>query len=440
MSDQASPRAGFSIMKGLAAATFIVGILGSAGLWYMGSGQVTTTTFRTTTVERGNLLASVTATGTLEPVEAIDVGAQVAGQIKSFGTDPDGKPIDFGSIVEPGTILAKLDDSIYLSQVGQARANVLKAEADLGQLRAKLNKAERDWNRIRRLMTSKGVVADAEHDLAQSDLETAKASLQVGEAAVAQAREVLKQAETNLSYTTIRSPVKGVILDRRVNVGQTVVASLNAPSLFLIATDLSKLQIWASVNEADIGQIHPGQQVRFTVDAFPGDNFSGVVSQIRLNAMMTMNVVTYTVVVDTDNSNRKLLPYMTANLQFLIGERRDVLLVPNSALRWRPQRQQVAEDARDDYDRHVRRKSASTSSTARPTEQHLVWVPAEKNLVRPVLVRVGLSDGTTTEITGGDLAEGQAVVIGLSIAATPADNSINPFAPVVPTSSRGRSR
>src|SRR5207249_3200763 len=172
--------------------------------------------------------------------------------------------------------------------------------------------------------------------------ETSKSALAVGEASVAQARAALQQAEINLGYTTIRSPVKGVIVDRRVNVGQTVVASLNAPSLFLIAKDLTRMQIWASVNEADIGQIHAGQAVRFSVDAFPHQTFRGDVAQIRLNANMTQNVVTYTVVVNTDNTNGKLLPYMTANLNFELSQRNDVLLVSNSALRWRPQIQQVA--------------------------------------------------------------------------------------------------
>jgi HlyD family secretion protein len=424
-------------MKGLIGAVLLVGLMGGgAGMWYWRNGTPPATTFRTTVVERGNLLATVTATGTLEPVEAIDVGAQVAGQIKAFGRDPQdsSKPIDFGAVVEEGTILAQLDDSVYVSQVGQARANVLRAEADLLQFRAKLNQSEREWNRVRRL-TAKAI-SELEYDTAQNAYESAKAALQVGDAVLVQAKEALKQAETNLGYTTIRSPVKGVILDRRVNVGQTVVASLNAPSLFLIATDLSKLQIWASVNEADIGQVHAGQKVRFTVDAYPNEEFTGKVSQIRLNATMTMNVVTYTVVVDTDNGERRLLPYMTANLQFLVSERHNVLMVPNSALRWRPGRQYVAPEHRDEYDRVVRRKA---NTEGRPADnqrgQSHVWLVGDQNLVRPLKVRTGLTDGTMTEIVSGDLKEGDPVVIGAT--ATPApDNSVNPFSPVMPSKSR----
>ena len=163
-----------------------------------------------------------------------------------------------------------------------------------------------------------------------------KAAIVQAQGTVSQAEATLKRALQNLSYCTIISPVKGVIIDRRVNIGQTVVASLNAPSLFLLAKDLKRLQVWVSVNEADIGHIKPGQAVTFTVDAFPGEVFSGEVGKVRLNATMTQNVVTYTVEIITDNSNGKLLPYLTANVTFIVGERKNVLLVPNAALRWTP--------------------------------------------------------------------------------------------------------
>src|SRR5204863_6291083 len=177
---------------------------------------------------------------------------------------------------------------------------------------------------------------DAAIAQAQAGLKDATAAAAKARGVVGDAEANLKKALINLGYCTIQSPVKGVIVDRRVNVGQTVVASLNAPSLFLIAKDLTRLQIWTSVNEADIGQIHPGQPVTFTVDAHPNQTFHGTVSQIRLNATMTQNVVTYTVVVDTDNANGKLLPYLTANVQFEVNSRPNVLEVPNAALRWRP--------------------------------------------------------------------------------------------------------
>ena len=173
-----------------------------------------------------------------------------------------------------------------------------------------------------------------------------KAAIVQAKGTVAQAEATLKRALQNLNYCTIKSPVKGVIIDRRVNIGQTVVSSLNAPSLFLLAKDLNRLQVWVSVNEADIGRIKPGQPVTFTVDAQPGDVFPGKVGKIRLNATMTQNVVTYTVEVDTDNSGGKLLPYLTANVTFIVGERKNVLLVPNAALRWTPQLEQVVAEFR----------------------------------------------------------------------------------------------
>jgi HlyD family secretion protein len=226
----------------------------------------------------------------------------------------------------------------------------------------------------------------------------------------------LKRALQNLSYCTIVSPVKGVIIDRRVNIGQTVVASLSAPSLFLLAKDLNRLQVWVSVNEADIGRIKPGQPVTFTVDAHPGDVFPGKVGKVRLNATMTQNVVTYTVEVDTDNSGGKLFPYLTANVNFIVGERKDVLLVPNTALRWTPQMEQVVGEFRvspkqakesEAPDRVKPGAKASKVEKARG----LVWVP-QGDLVRPVQVSLGLSDGSLTEVESAELKEGTSLVVG----------------------------
>ncbi|MBL8796942.1 MAG: efflux RND transporter periplasmic adaptor subunit [Planctomycetia bacterium] len=424
-------------MKTFFAAIAALALLGGgAGFWYLASSQGSTVQFKTAVVERGNLLATVAATGTLEPEEVIDVGARVAGQIKSFGTDPNDpkKPIDYCSEVEEGTVLAQLDDILYVSLQGQAKANVLKAEADLIVLRSKLNQSERDWNRVRRLGTNKGVISDFEYDAALNAYESAKASILVGEAALLQAKELLKQADTNLSYTTIRAPKKGVVLDRRVAVGQTVVASLNAPSLFLIATDLTRMQIWASVNEADIGSIRSGQPVRFTVDAYPNEVFHGEVAQIRYNATMAMNVVTYTVVVNTDNSHRKLFPYQTANLQFQVDERQNALMVPASALRWRPQLPVVAPEFREKYAATLKRKSGSSAdprTAAAEKDKHarqFVWVQHDGDHVRPIEVRTGLTDGNLVEIVSGEVKEGDVLVTG-AIAPLTQDASVNPLTP-----------
>jgi HlyD family secretion protein len=426
----------------------ILGV-GSAGYYYWQTANGPTTAYRTAAVERGNLSATISATGTIEPEEVIDVGAQVAGQIKNFGVDPrdKNKTIDYGSPVADGTVLAQLDDALFRARVDQARAALLQAEAGLQQaeadmqtMQSKFRQSERDWERGKKLGPA-GAVSGLDYDTIRSNYETGKASLSQGEAGIArakaniaQARAALAEAETNLGYTTIKSPVKGVIVDRRVNVGQTVVASLNAPSLFLIAKDLTRLQVWASVNEADIGQIHAGQAVRFSVDAYPDEVFKGEVAQIRLNASMTQNVVTYTVVVNTDNSNGKLLPYLTANLQFEISTRSNVLLVPSTALRWRPQPQQVAPDAREAFVKSLRRrpeKNPSDKAAAKAEKERqshgTLWVE-ENGFVRPLKVRVGLNDGLMTEVTGEGLEEGTEVVVS-EVRQNNGAGTTNPFTP-----------
>ena len=223
--------------------------------------------------------------------------------------------------------------------------------------------------------------------------------------------------------------MNGVIIDRRVNIGQTVVSSLSAPSLFLLAKDITRLQVWASVNEADIGQIVVGQSVQFGVDAFPGEKFKGTVSQVRLNATMTQNVVTYTVVVDTANPSGKLYPYLTANLQFVISTSENALLVPNAAFRWSPTRpEQVSPDARDAFAKSQRRKEKDGGAAKEGQERSTVWVQ-DGEFVRPVKVKLGHSDSLMTEILGGDLPEGAQVVVGESRQANGGGGTTNPFTP-----------
>lgn len=348
-------------------------------------------------------------------------------------------------------VLAKIDDSLYAADAAQAEAQVQsgraalqRAESDLGQLRAKLQQAERDWRRAQKLGPSEAL-AEASFDAYKSAYESATANLAVGQAAILQAKAGLAQAEAqrrraqrNLSYCTITSPVKGVIIDRRVNIGQTVVASLNAPSLFLIAKDLKRMQVWVAVNEADIGKIRPGQPVTFTVDAFPGETFRGEVGKVRLNASMTQNVVTYTVEIVTDNSNGRLLPYLTANVQFELNRRANVFLVPNAALRWKPTPDQVAPEFRETLSRsgegkekakEGRRPAAGEAATPGETANRAeLWRP-EGETVRPLSVRVGLSDGTLTEVAGEELSDGLMVVTGVQQQASAKTDTSNPFAP-----------
>jgi HlyD family secretion protein len=439
------------LVQHIAIVVILLGVLGAGTAWYLQGRNGTVMAYRTAPIKRADLLVSISATGTVEPEEVIDVGAQVAGQIMSFGKDASGKTVDYGSAIEAGTVLAKIDDSLYAADAAQAEAQVQsgraalqRAESDLGQLRAKLQQAERDWRRAQKLGPSEAL-AEASFDAYKSAYESAAANLAVGQAAILQAKAGLSQAEAqrrraqrNLSYCTITSPVKGVIIDRRVNIGQTVVASLNAPSLFLIAKDLKRMQVWVAVNEADIGKIHPGQPVMFTVDAFPGETFRGEVGKVRLNASMTQNVVTYTVEIVTDNSNGRLLPYLTANVQFELNRRANVFLVPNAALRWKPAPDQVAPEFREASSRSGEGKekakegrrpvAGEAASPGEPANRAELW-RLEGETVRPLSVRVGLSDGTQTEVAGEELADGLLVVTGVQQQAGAKTDTSNPFAP-----------
>lgn len=326
-----------------------IGVVALGGFFYLKYASAEgASNFRTATIKRDELLPTISATGTLEPEETIDIGAQVTGLIKDLGPDPTTptKRVDYGSHVEQGAILAKIDPTVYEAQVAQAKASWQRAQADLVQMKAKLVQAQANLARAKHLIGT-SAIAQADYEAAVADEAVAQANVKVGEAAIVQAKAALDMSETNLGYTVAKSPVKGVVVDRRVNIGQTVVSSMNASSLFLLAKDLSRLQVWASVNEADIGRIHKGQTVRFTVDAFPNETFYGQVIQIRLNATMTSNVIMYTVVVETDNSKMKLLPYLTANVQFEMEHHKDVLVVPNAALRWKPRSTQIAPEYRE---------------------------------------------------------------------------------------------
>ena len=428
-------------------------LAGGAGVVYWQRSGQPSTTFRTAPVKRGDLLVTISATGTVEPEEVVDVGAQIAGRIASFGHDPDApdKTIDYGSAVAEGTVLARIDDALYAAdvessaaQLEQVKANVLRAQADLEQMKAKLYQAEQNWKRAQELGPSRALSA-TDYDSYQAAYETAKATVAVGEATIVQAEKAVLQAQasldrtkTNLGYCTIKSPVKGVIVDRRVNIGQTVVASLSAPSIFLIAKDLKRMQVWASVNEADIGSIHAGQPVSFTVDAYPGQTFRGEVGKIRLNASMTQNVVTYTVEITTDNSDGRLLPYLTANVQFEITRRPDVLMVPNAALRWTPVLQQVVPDARQELGNTGRRRPTATrpaaaagagaAAAARPPGA--VWIQ-DGAYVRPIAVKVGPSDGAMTEVQSDRLSEGTEVVLSEAVRGAASAQTVNPFTPQV---------
>jgi HlyD family secretion protein len=415
-----------------------------AGVFRYCKAKESLVSFRTASLVRGDLSITIGATGTIEPEQVIDVGAQVAGQILSFGTDRDGKSVDYGSVVRKGMVLARIDQSLYateldaaVSELASAKARLQQCQADRRVKLAKVRQTENNWRRAQRIGPSEAM-ARSKYDQYQADYRIAKANLSVSEAAIAQAKAgisgakaAVRRAQRNIGYCTITSPVDGLIIDRRVNIGQTVVAHLNAPSLFLLAKDLKRMKIWAAVNEADVCRIQPGQNVTFTIDALPEERFSGKVGKIRLNASMTQNVVIYTVEVDIDNSQGRLLPYLTANVTFRIDERSNVLLVPNAALHWQPSGALI--------DSQFRRPSpaveAFADDSATEPGKAVIWVRSGKN-VRPVEVRTGLSDGLMTEIAGDNLMPGQQVIIGVqpSRRKGPAGGRepANPFMPELP--------
>lgn len=411
-------------MKRLSPKTIIVlavllALAGGVMAWQIMSRDSEEASYRTADVIRGDLVDSISATGTVEPEEVIDVGAQVAGQILSFGKDVSGKTVDYDSKVEAGTILARIDDSLYAASVAEAEAQLLSSKAGLQRAQADLERAAQDWKRAKELGPSEAL-SQSSYDAYESAYKTALAQVAVSKAAISQAEAALMRARRNLGYCTITSPVKGVIIDRRVNIGQTVVASLNAPSLFLIAKDLTRIQVWVAVNEADIGKIHPGLPVSFTVDAFPGETFRGEVGKIRLNASMTQNVVTYTVEIITDNSDGRLLPYLTANVQFELKTLTNVLQVPNAALRWSPPGAGKTRAMPEESGRPRRGKQEKPAGS--------IWV-LEGAEPREIRVTPSLSDGIMTAVSGDGLREGMKVIVGMQRQSAGKAAASNPFTP-----------
>lgn len=461
------------IIKTILILLVVLALAGGAYAWYVKANQSGPTQYRTVAVKRGEMVATISATGTLEPEDVIDVGAQVAGQILEFGKDSKtGKFVDYRSTVKKDNVLAQIDPQVYKSdlqsataQLESAKASVELAKANLDASKAKLEQAKADWNRAQHV--GQGALAQADFDNYKAVYETAQAQVTVSDRTVVQAEKAVAQAQAandkavvNLGYCTIKSPVDGTIIDRRVNIGQTVVSSLNAPSLFLIAMDLTKMQVWASVNEADIGNIHERQKVTFTADAFPGRTFEGTVNKVRLNATMTQNVVTYTVEINAPNPDNTLLPYLTANVLFEVARKDDTLLVPNAALRWTPASPElVAPEARAAMSGAgagagpagpsggaVRGgggrggqgggEAAGGNAQKHKGEQHhgTLWVQ-DGEFVKPIRVATGLTDGLNTEIllddkTKDEIGDGAEVITGEARPEDVASGEVsNPFAP-----------
>jgi len=400
-------------------------VIGVAGAWWLWHNRHRAPIFHTAAVKRGDLVAMISATGTVEPEQVVDVGCQVNGLLIAFGKDVNGNSVDYGSVVEQNGVVARIDDTLYVAAVDmdkasleQARANLVNAQANVLLMKAKLWEAEADWHRAQKLGPGQSLAPTtydqykANYEEAKANLAVAVAQVDMAAAAVSLAAATLKKDQEILAYCTVKSPVAGVVVDRRVNIGQTMVSSMSAPSIFLIAKDLKRIQVWASVNEADIGNIHPGQPVTLTVDTFGDQVFHGIVGKIRLNATMSQNVVTYTVEVNCDNSDGKLLPYLTTNLQFEIGRREKVLLVSNASLRWTPRFNRTtfqSGGAPNTAAVASGRGEGDVAASGAPASHGTVWV-AQGDTVRPINVHVGLTDGVWTEVSGDGLTEGLPVI------------------------------
>ncbi len=386
----------------------IIVVLAAFSFWYFSSSSSSDVTYRFEKVQRGDIQVTVTATGTLSADTTVQVGTQVSGILSKINAD-------FNSKVKKGEVIAQIDPTVL-------QANVHDAEATLQRAQAQANNSKRIFARTK-VLFDKGLASQQDYDAALSAQESDQAqvkSAQVG----------LERARINLAYATIRAPIDGVVISRAVDVGQTVAASLSAPTLFTIANDLTKMQVQADVDEADIGNVQVGQEVTFTVDAFPDQTFHGVVKQIRLLPQTVQNVVNYTVMIDVPNKDMKLLPGMTATVTILVSKKENTLKVPTIALRYQPlpdqieQRKDSAGNSQDSARAARRRAFMQRMQQGGGSDfggmQHMMqtrnfgrlWILGKDKKLQPVFVKTGLSDGTFTEITQGNIQEGAQIVIG----------------------------
>ena len=414
--------------------------VGSAAYAYWRFGSETKEpTFLTAQVTRANIRQVVSSTGTLQAVTTVLVGSQVSGTIAKLNAD-------YNSKVKKGQIVAELDQARFAARVEETRANVLAAQANFAKAKVALEDAERTLKRTKELK-QRELVSQSELDAAQTSYDSARAQVNVTQSQVGQAQASMNQAQIDLGYTIIRSPVDGIVISRSVDVGQTVAASLSAPTLFTIANDLTKMEVHSNVDEADIGNISEGQDVSFTVDAHAQRRFRGKVLQVRNAPQVIQNVVTYDSVVRINNKELLLKPGMTANVQFLVAQKEDALSIPNIALRFRPPeekdaaqellRQEQGRTAPRVAQRQTRRAGGGGGESPRVRQVKVYTLKDGK--AQPVDVQVGITDGSRTEIIKG-LNENEPVIIGMSSGAGAQAQSgvVNPFQPQVPGGFRGR--
>lgn len=376
-----------------------VAAIAALAVWLLSGGKKEEKiTFDTAAVAPANIMNSITATGTIEPVTSVTVGTQVSGIVSKLF-------VDYNSVVKKGQVIAELDKTNLMSQLNTAKTQLATAQSQLNYQTA-------NYKRYKTLF-EKGLVA-------ADDFDNAKLSYTQAKEQVASAKEEVQRAQTNLGYATITSPIDGVVLSKSVEEGQTVAASFSTPELFTIAQDLTNMQVVADVDEADIGDVKEGERVTFTVDAYPDDTFEGEVKQVRQEATTTNNVVTYEVVISAPNADLKLKPSLTANVTIYTAERKGVLSVPSKALRFTPQKETVG-----------KMKIVDVANA-----KNKVWT-IEGNSIVAHKVNIGMTDGTNTQIVGG-IAEGTKVVTGLNVMGgeeekpMEAQGESSPFAPGPP--------
>ena len=363
--------------------------------------------YRSAVVERSSVVSLVTATGTINPVVSVQVGTQVSGMIKSLHAD-------FNSVVKAGDIVALIDPEPFKARRDQAASNLEMSKANVSRAKTDLAQRKRELDRVKSLVAQQ-YVSQNDVDVATTNSQSAEAQVNVAMAQVKQAEAALNAAELDLKYTVIRSPVNGIVVARTVEVGQTIAASFATPNLFLIALDLTKMQVDTNVSESDIGGITEGKEATFTVDAYPGHQFSGTIRQVRLAPINVQNVVTYNVVVNVDNQDIRLKPGMTANVSIVVAQRDAVLKVPNAALRFTPPTAGSADRAAAGG-KPAKAKSpepqagASRGATA---IKRTVWKQGPAGEPEPIQVQTGISDGVATEIVSEELSEGTPVIVGI---------------------------
>ncbi|MDH5669630.1 MAG: efflux RND transporter periplasmic adaptor subunit, partial [Nitrospira sp.] len=376
---------GFPLRQPRSRLARIIGIGGALllgiGLWYWWASGPPPIQYKTMAVDRGPITAIVAATGTVNPVISVQVGSQVSGKVAKLFAD-------FNSKVTQGQLLAQIDQQPFKARVNQARAAVKSATGNLARAKNSATQRKRERDRLAALR-QQAFVSQAEFDLAETNYRDALAQVDVAQAQADQADASLSSAELDLGYTAISSPVHGIVISRNVDVGQTVVASFQTPTLFVIAQDLTQMQVNTNVSESDIGGVIEGKPAHFRVDAYPKHTFNGTVTQVRNAPISIQNVVTYDVVITVDNTDLKLKPGMTANVTIVTDEKEHPLRVPNGALRFRMP------------DMPVDRKATA------------VWVEDQGGHVRRVPVTTGIADSLSTEIVDGVLKEGDAVIIGI---------------------------